>query len=197
MGVYSDVYGVDDSLDDLAKFLQWADNSWATITDPDQRVAQTTSNLNQFWDAEKSYDTTNGGVIHLDAIAHRTLGFLYYMEMAWTDFPDKAKIPQLGQLAHEQFQAAYNGFSQVAGDENLAAAIARSDAAVIQDASDWEANVVDDSYTAAVGARLTELKDDAAKGLSLAGSILSSPLLYVGIAAVAALVLWVVIKGHR
>ena len=194
---YAEVYGVDADLEPLAQWLQWADSSWATITDPQQRVDQTKYNLTQFWNALPSYDATRGGVIHLDAIAHRTLGFIYYMQMAQTGFADKAQIPQLGQLAHEQFQLAYNGFSQVAGDENLAAAIARSDSAVQADAQDFAANVIDDSYTAALSARVTDLWQQMANGISLAGAALSSPLLYAGLAAAGVLALVLVMRGRR
>lgn len=174
--MYAEVYGVDPSLEELAKWLQWADASWATVTGPD-RYKQTQYNLEQFWKAAPSYPY-DGGVIHLDGLAHRILGWLYYFQMGQADTPD---VQNLANLAQQEFQRAYDDFNQVEGDETNAAQMLKRLGKVQADAQEWKANQVDTSYTAAFQAQIQ--KEEAAVGsaLSLFDGSVTSYLVWAGI----------------
>ena len=190
MGAYAQQLGVDDSLESLAQWVVWADQAHFTTPFDDDAA---TYNLQQFWSEKAALDadTTNAlmtDLVYLDALAHRVSGYIYMKQITKAD---PAQMPNLSAQMTQAFTTSSQEFAQTGHDQ-----MSNDDAQKAGLAAGWAkdsaATWIDDSYTAAV--RDTVNKELAGVGsvLNAAGSLasmLSNPLVLLGVAALAGFIL--------
>lgn len=187
--MYAEALGVDPSLETLAQWVSWADSSHYA---QDDATAQ--YNLNQFWTAKSALDaaTTQAhmiDIVYLDGLSHRVMGYIYMRQLVTADPSDMARIAGLEQ---QQFAQSSDEFSQtghdmMASDDNLRAGGAASDASQVA------ANYVDDSIVTAIKDQASKTLDSAGSlitGASSLASLLSNPLVLVGLACAVGYVVW-------